>query len=407
MAGGPWNYLDCLIVLESPEGIWDHTSMAFDKTDFWIQIHNLPIICLNREAGLNLGSQIGEVIEVDPGASGDCLGKYMRVRVTVDITKPLKRGLKVKVNSEGAIVMALLRYERLPEFCFKCGIIGHPLLECDVNLNSKVNVYKYNELIRAGPIGVLRNKGKKPRSNANSDDGGSDGGAGSATQMKITEQAAEISTMDSRSKRLRSMAGSQAEDGGGRKSVPTMAERGNLQTKSTNLVDRENRGVNIVLPILNKEMEGDKACANGKSADNEGIKLVSEDLIEIEVGKVTEIKGKEIMAQSNFPFQKYDIEKMGYLGSRPRIGKKGLKATITTISPKKKIGKSSRKKMLGVTPINGCFGETEALILRSFEGKEGDSSNYEPTENQWINEKNVPVVVVSTVNSAMQDHLDH
>ncbi|KAL5773125.1 hypothetical protein ACOSP7_012747 [Xanthoceras sorbifolium] len=38
-------------------------------------------------------------------------------------------------DSNGVVVM-LLRYERLPEFCFGCGFIGHSLRECVNELNT-------------------------------------------------------------------------------------------------------------------------------------------------------------------------------------------------------------------------------------------------------------------------------
>ncbi|XP_050222915.1 uncharacterized protein LOC126673007 [Mercurialis annua] len=144
IAGGPWKFQELLIVLEIPEGLGDHSNMKFDKVPFWIQIHNLPLMCLNSEAGLSLGSQIGVVEKVDPGATGDCIGKYLRVRVKVDISKPLKRGLKVKVQ-EGVVVIAGLRYERLPDLCYNCGILGHPILECGVKMKGDGACHKYSE----------------------------------------------------------------------------------------------------------------------------------------------------------------------------------------------------------------------------------------------------------------------
>ncbi|XP_050211413.1 uncharacterized protein LOC126661603 [Mercurialis annua] len=98
LCGGPWKFQDHLIVLEIPVGLGNYRESSFDKVSFWVQIHNLPLMCLNKEAGKSLGSQIGEVEEVDPGASGDCLGKYIRVRVKVNIKKPLRRGLRVKMD---------------------------------------------------------------------------------------------------------------------------------------------------------------------------------------------------------------------------------------------------------------------------------------------------------------------
>ncbi|KAL5808492.1 hypothetical protein ACOSQ3_029183 [Xanthoceras sorbifolium] len=49
---------------------------------------------MNKDIGLVLGEHVGSVKEIDLGASGNCMGKFLYVRVCIDISKPLKRGLK-------------------------------------------------------------------------------------------------------------------------------------------------------------------------------------------------------------------------------------------------------------------------------------------------------------------------
>lgn len=48
----------------------------------------------------------------------------------IDIDKPLKRWLRLKLGKTEEITVVNLRYERLPEFCFACGRIGHGIKEC-------------------------------------------------------------------------------------------------------------------------------------------------------------------------------------------------------------------------------------------------------------------------------------
>ncbi|KAL5835513.1 hypothetical protein ACOSQ3_015071 [Xanthoceras sorbifolium] len=72
--------------------------------------------------------EIGVVREIDT-VVGNCLGKYIRVRVVIDITKPLQHFLKVNMGGSGKAVVMLLRYELLPEYYFECGFIGHSVKE--------------------------------------------------------------------------------------------------------------------------------------------------------------------------------------------------------------------------------------------------------------------------------------
>ncbi|KAK2647951.1 hypothetical protein Ddye_015440 [Dipteronia dyeriana] len=74
------------------------------------------------------GSMIGEVKE--SGGSRDCAGKYIRVRVVVNVDQPLCRILRVDVLGDSKESTMLLRYERLPEHCFWCGLIGHVVRVC-------------------------------------------------------------------------------------------------------------------------------------------------------------------------------------------------------------------------------------------------------------------------------------
>lgn len=89
-------------------------------------------MCMNNEMASIIGSKVGKVLEVDPNGTSDCLGKFLRIRIRImlDITKPLKKG--VRVNLQGANTSAVLPifYEKLLEFCIKCGCVGHLFRDC-------------------------------------------------------------------------------------------------------------------------------------------------------------------------------------------------------------------------------------------------------------------------------------
>lgn len=55
----------------------------------------------------------------------------MRVRVTLDISKPMKRRMKLKMEG-GNWSQVNFKYERLTIFCFVCGILGHSDRDCEV-----------------------------------------------------------------------------------------------------------------------------------------------------------------------------------------------------------------------------------------------------------------------------------
>ena len=85
---------------------------------------------MNQNSAQFICDKIGKVLEVDVSDSGECWGKYVWVKIVIDITKPLKRFLRVAIGSKEIPVTMLLLYERLPSFCHRCGIIGHQIKEC-------------------------------------------------------------------------------------------------------------------------------------------------------------------------------------------------------------------------------------------------------------------------------------
>ncbi|KAL5855461.1 hypothetical protein ACOSQ4_005263 [Xanthoceras sorbifolium] len=89
---------------------------------------------MNNEVGLYLWGLIGKVKEIDSGANVECLGKFIRVRVMVNVLKPLKRGIRVALGMKGVEdCNVLLCYQKLPNFCYFCGCLGHLIRDFMVN----------------------------------------------------------------------------------------------------------------------------------------------------------------------------------------------------------------------------------------------------------------------------------
>ncbi|TXG60826.1 hypothetical protein EZV62_012189 [Acer yangbiense] len=130
LAGGPWCFDNCLLALEKVNGVGDIDQVGFHRADFWVQIHNAPLLCMTKEMGMFLGQIIGELKDIDVGSTGECFGKYLRVRVAIDLNQPLKRFLRMDLTGDGKESLLLLRYKKLPEYCFHCGRLGHSFSDC-------------------------------------------------------------------------------------------------------------------------------------------------------------------------------------------------------------------------------------------------------------------------------------
>lgn len=69
--------------------------MVFDKTSFWIQVHDILIRSASMDMAKEIVSLAGEVVEdvIDEGQHDKY--NFMRIRVTIDIIKPLCRGQRI------------------------------------------------------------------------------------------------------------------------------------------------------------------------------------------------------------------------------------------------------------------------------------------------------------------------
>ena len=52
------------------------------------------------------------------------------MRVEVDVIKPLCRGRRVALNEKDEVWVSL-RYEKLSNFCYRCGMISHTKKDCE------------------------------------------------------------------------------------------------------------------------------------------------------------------------------------------------------------------------------------------------------------------------------------
>lgn len=84
----------------------------------------------NKCAAEKFGNLIGEFLEMENEEEDLAWSDSIRIRVKIDISKALLRGFMLKSGEAGGERWITIRYERLLDFCFKCGCIGHGAKEC-------------------------------------------------------------------------------------------------------------------------------------------------------------------------------------------------------------------------------------------------------------------------------------
>ncbi|XP_048422913.1 uncharacterized protein LOC103963932 [Pyrus x bretschneideri] len=121
--------------------------LELNVVPFWTQIRGMPLGLASVENVQRVIKEAGEFIAMED--SGHARG-FVRVRILVDTGKPLFKGcwIRREPNKETWVEF---RYERLQDFCYKCGRIGHINTECSAEMSGEGEV-AYGEWIKAPPI---------------------------------------------------------------------------------------------------------------------------------------------------------------------------------------------------------------------------------------------------------------
>uniref|UniRef100_A0A803MR74 CCHC-type domain-containing protein n=1 Tax=Chenopodium quinoa TaxID=63459 RepID=A0A803MR74_CHEQI len=147
--GALWNFDNQLLLLKEIHGDEQPESIEIKHCPFWIRLYNLPLDSRSDEDVRKIAEEIGNVTTVESDELG--WDKSRRVRVVVDITKPLRRIQKIR-NKKGAITTVQFKYERLSTFCFLCGILGHTEKDCtNVEEDEECDEKPWGLWLRASP----------------------------------------------------------------------------------------------------------------------------------------------------------------------------------------------------------------------------------------------------------------
>ena len=150
----PWTFDKYLLVLHRLGENECIGSVRCDKAFFWVQISNLPSRLMTKANRELIGCYLGEVVSVDAPEGGRAWGTCMRVRVKMDITKPLCRGRMVRLGGSNRRWVSF-QYKRLPIFCYWFGKLDHDEKDCHLWIQNNGSLNKdaqpYGPWLRASP----------------------------------------------------------------------------------------------------------------------------------------------------------------------------------------------------------------------------------------------------------------
>ncbi|XP_031119048.1 uncharacterized protein LOC116022464 [Ipomoea triloba] len=131
---GPWIILGHYLTVQEwvPNFIpWKNKLI---KLLVWMRFPSLPIEYFEEDFMMKIGKEVDRPVKVDYTTSLVSKGKFARICVELDMSKPLlsKFTLAEEVRP--------IEYEGIHMVCFKCGIYGHKLGQCGNEENREANV---------------------------------------------------------------------------------------------------------------------------------------------------------------------------------------------------------------------------------------------------------------------------
>lgn len=154
LAGEHWWFDKRVLVLQRMEGVEQPSDLTPTHTPFWVRAYDVPFNLRHHDTIQILGDRIGSFLYWD-NDEDHLWGKFVRFRVLVDLKKPLKRGTLIQISGDKP-KKGFFKYERLYDFCYVCGCLGHLIKDCDANSQDddtdEDTMYMFGPWLRASPL---------------------------------------------------------------------------------------------------------------------------------------------------------------------------------------------------------------------------------------------------------------
>ncbi|KAK9921203.1 hypothetical protein M0R45_029724 [Rubus argutus] len=154
---GPWWTIDdCgqYVAIQKWKSDFDASNHRVTHLAVWVRIVSLDIRYFKLGSLTQIGNLLGETVKVDLHTAAQARGKYARICVELDLSKPLRAEVQVKDT------WYRLEYECMPTYCYSCGIVGHTQNNCpELNI---VDVAAHSTLLFPGNVENIMSESLQP-----------------------------------------------------------------------------------------------------------------------------------------------------------------------------------------------------------------------------------------------------
>ena len=130
LENGPWSVHGKTMTINRWPMMSRLEDLPLHLLPIWIQIHGLQRGNMTADMAQLIGLNLGRIIEVDPEEAPDGTSTIIRCRVEVDARTPVPPVFWFNLTPNST-TYAKLFYERLSNFCYNCGRLGHNSGRCE------------------------------------------------------------------------------------------------------------------------------------------------------------------------------------------------------------------------------------------------------------------------------------
>ncbi|XVF02788.1 hypothetical protein REPUB_Repub04eG0204400 [Reevesia pubescens] len=196
LLGGPWVIADHYLTIRRWTPYFRSEEATISSVAAWVRFPGMPLEFYDNEVLMKMGNTIGKALMIDRNTIAALRGRYARMCIEVDLTKPLVP--KIFIGGRWQRV----EYEGLGMLCFECGKFGHVRDQCYMNKKEDNTTttkgdtrttaeespqQQLDELSNYGPWMIATRRTRQPRADGTSKQRSQPDGQGRGGKMKNTE----------------------------------------------------------------------------------------------------------------------------------------------------------------------------------------------------------------------------
>ena len=154
MNEGPWAFDDRTLLLKELTVMEKYSDVVFETARFWVKVYDVPALKQTKAFVGFIANKVGKFVNVDENNLAE-IDKSLNFIADININKPLGRDIRVKIGNQP--VWFDIRYVKLSDFCYACGMLGHVYRGCEAFDDSiPEDKLPYGPNMRASPVASKR-----------------------------------------------------------------------------------------------------------------------------------------------------------------------------------------------------------------------------------------------------------